>query len=283
MASWTGFSARVVVLMWGAAVATACASVIPTLPSPTHSTPTAAERSTAMPTAEITPSATLVPPARTPITTTGAITLTLWTAEDLAPGTTAAGRILRNQFDAFTAANPNIHIDIVLKKPYGKGGLLDFLTTTSAVVPDQLPDFAVLDIAQVPQAADAGILQPLDPLLRADMKGDFFPFAYQASQYRGKWIAVPFTADVEHLVYNKAVVKRVPQTWDDAVKQKNTLLLPVGGDNAFLVQYLPLAPLFDANNQLVVDANAASQVLNFLKRARDLNLMPDTAIGLRSS
>ena len=50
--------------------------------------------------------ATLVPtrsvPTRTPITMTSAITLTLWTTEDLAPGTTPAGRVLKNQFDAFS-------------------------------------------------------------------------------------------------------------------------------------------------------------------------------------
>ncbi|HEX7588274.1 MAG TPA: extracellular solute-binding protein [Anaerolineae bacterium] len=210
------------------------------------------------------------------------VTLTLWATEDLAPGATAAGRILRNQFDAFTAANPTIHVDVILKKPYGKGGMLDFLTT-SAVAPDQLPDLATLDISEVPQAAAAGMLQPLDLLLNANLKDDLFPFAYQAALYQGKWVSVPFTADIEHLVYAKSLVKRVPLTWDDLLKQKSPLLFAAGGDSAFLVQYLALTPLLDATNQLVVDTNAASQVLNYFKRAHDLGLVSDAAIGLKSS
>ncbi len=280
MASRTDFAACVVVLMIVAVAVTACADAVLVPPTPAT---LAADRAVVASTPDALPIATRVSPARTPITSTGAITLTLWSTEDLAPGTTAAGRMLRNQFDAFTAANPNIHIDSVLKKPYGKGGVLDFLTTTSAVVPDQLPDLAALDLAEVPPATSAGILQPLDSLLSANLKSDFFPFASQAAQVQGKWVAVPFTADIEHLVYSKAVVRKAPQTWDDLLKQKNTLLLPVGGDNAFLTQYLALAPLFDSNNQLALDVNAASQVLNFFKRTRDLNLMPDTAIGLKSS
>ncbi len=260
----------------------ACAGA-PAASTPLSSPPAASVTAAVLPTSSVAPPATPGLPTRTPIATTGAITLTLWTTEDLAPSATAAGKILRNQFDAFTAANSNIHIDTVLKRPYGQGGVLDFLMTTSAVVPAQLPDLAALDISEVPQAAAAGILQPLDPLMSNDLKNDFFPFAAQAAEYQGKWMAVPFTADIEHLVYNKLIVKRVPQTWDDVLKQKATLLLPVGGDNAFLVQYLAIASLFDANQQLTVDPNAASQVLNFFKRARDLGVVPDTAIGLKTS
>ncbi len=273
--------ARVGIWLIVASASVACAAPAPLTPLVTPPSPVAT--AVVVSTTSAAPTATHAPPTRTPITDTSAMTLTLWTAEDLAPGATPAGRILRNQFDAFTAANPNIHIEIVLKKPYGKGGLLDFLTTTSAVVPDQLPDFATLDLSEVPLAASAGILQPLDPWLSPDVRSDFFPFANQAAYVQGKWVAVPFTADIEHLVYSKNAVRRVPQTWDDVLKQKATLLLPLGGDNAFLTQYLGIAPLFDANNQLTLDVNAATQVLSFFKRAHDLGIVPDTAGGLKSS
>ena len=281
MAIRTGLAARLIALSVVSFAASACAGNAATPPAFPPSTQPPVEPATAIPAANMTPVATLVSPTRT-YTATSAMTLTLWATEDLSPGTTAAGRQLRNQFDAFTAANPYIHVDVILKKPYGKGGMLDFLTT-SAVAPDQLPDLATLDISEVPQAAAAGILQPLDPLLTANVKGDLFPFAYQAALYQGKWVALPFTADIEHLVYSKTLVKRVPQTWDDLLRQRGSFLAPAGGDDAFLVQYLALAPLFDATNQVVVDTNAASQVLNFYKRAHDLGLLPDTAIGLKNS
>ncbi|MCI0477064.1 MAG: extracellular solute-binding protein, partial [Anaerolineales bacterium] len=230
--------------------------------------------------------ATIVPtraiPTRTPLATTSAITLTLWATEELAPGASPAGRVLKNQFDAFTAANPNIHIEVVLKKPYGKGGILDFLLTTSAVVPTQLPDFVTLDIAEVPLAAEAGILQPLDAWLPSDLKNDFFPFAFRAAHYQNQWIAFPFVADAQHLVYTKTTIKKAPATWDECLKQKTPLLLPLGGDDAFVLQHLALASTGDGFLPMPTDANNLAQILTFFKRARDQNLLPETAINLKS-
>jgi ABC-type glycerol-3-phosphate transport system substrate-binding protein len=215
---------------------------------------------------------------RVPISTT-AITLTLWTVPDLAPGTTPAGRIMQNQLDAFRAANPNIHVNPVLKKPYDKGGVLDFLQTTSAVVPAQLPDLVVLDLAQVPLAAQAGLLQPLESILPVELANELFPFAQRAARYRDQWVAVPYVADVEHLVYNTSVVKKPPLTWDHFLTQKEPMLLPLGGDDAFLAQYAALAPL---NETPSFDWASTTLTFTFFKRARDAGLLSDATIGLRT-
>jgi ABC-type glycerol-3-phosphate transport system substrate-binding protein len=255
----------------------------PTTPATIGATPVATAKTTAMPIAGATLTPTRAALTRVALPITSTITLTLWTTEDLAPGTSAAGRVLKNQFDAFAAANPNIHIQTVLKKPYGKGGTLDFLITTHHVVPDQMPDLVALDLSEVPLAASAGIAQRLDGLLNAESKAELFPFALKAAHYQTKWIAVPFSADVEHFVYNKATLKKPPPTWDELIKQKPTLLAPLGGDSAFVTQYLALAPLFDQNNQLIWDDNSASQVFAWFKRARDLNLIAENAISLKNA
>lgn len=281
------FVARWIMLLGGASlvaslVCAACTASAPASSTPTLSTPADPARVTVVPTDRAGAAVTRIPSTRTPIRSTNAITLTLWTTEDFAPSATPAGRILRSQFDAFTAANPNIKIEVVLKKPYGKGGMLDFLTTTSAVVPEHLPDLLTIDMAQVPQAMDTGTLQPLDGWLPAELNNDLFPFAVQAAHYKKQWIAVPFVTDVQHLVFNKTRIKRAPTTWDEFLKQKSALLLPVGGDDAFLLQYLSLVPPND-DSQLVFDQAATAQVLNFFKRSRDANLMPDSASGLKSA
>ena len=263
------------------AMLVACAAAAPVAPTPAAPTPILTQ-STTTPAALATVTLPRSVSTRTPIATTSAITLTLWTTEDLAPGATPAGRVLKNQFDAFTAASPNIHVDIVLKKPYGKGGVLDFLLTTSAVVPAQLPDLITLDIAEVPLAADAGILQPLDVWLPNELKNDLFPFAFRAAHYQNQWIALPFAADVQHLVYNKTTIKKAPATWDECIKQKTTLLLPLAGDDAFVLQYLGLAPSSDGFLPPPTDAIGIAQILSFFKRARDLNLLWETAINLKS-
>ncbi len=234
------------------------------------------------PTPNVTTFETRLAPTRTPITTTSAITLTLWTTEDLAPGATPAGAAMQKQFDAFRTANPNIQIEIVLKKPYGKGGLLDFLLTTNGIVPAHLPDLITLDLTETAPAASAGALQPLDNWLTPESRNDLFPFAKQSAYYQNQWFIVPFAIDTQHLVYNKTLIKKAPATWDEVLKQKQTLLMPIGGDDAFLLQYSALARLDTGSNPLMFDAASAAQVLNFIKRAHDAGIIPETAIGVKS-
>lgn len=273
------FSARVSVLI-AALFVVACAAG-----APASSVSVAATRTVdtlAAPTPNATTFETRLAPTRTPITTTSAITLTLWTTEDLAPGATPAGAAMKKQYDAFSAANPNIQIEIVLKKPYGKGGLLDFLLTTNAVIPAQLPDLITLDMTETAPAASAGVLQPLDNWLTPESRNDLFPFAKQSAYYQNQWYIVPFAIDTQHLVYNKTLIKKAPATWDELLKQKQTWLMPIGGDDAFLLQYSALARLDTGANPLMFDAVSVAQVLNFIKRAHDAGIIPETAIGVKS-
>ena len=217
-------------------------------------------------------------PATSTIAASGAITLTLWTTEDFAPGASASGTIWRDQFAAFRAANPNIALDIVLKKTDGKGGILDSLLTTRAVVPPLLPDVAIINASEVATAAEKKIFQPLDGVVSAEFTLDRFPFAAQSATSQNQWLAIPFAADVQHLVYNSAAVSPVPKTWDDLGRQKTTLLLPLGGDDAFLLQYNSLGASLSN-----FDPFAAAQVFAFIKRGHDLNFLPEAALNARSA
>lgn len=276
--------ARIVAIGLVAVVSVACSSTpADNMPITATSAPVASTPATPAVSTTATQSVTRVPPTRPAITPSSAITLTIWMVEELAPGPTPAGRVLRNQMDAFTAANPNINLQVVPKKSSGKGGLLDFLTTTRDVMPDRLPDLIAFDLSEIPQAADAGLVQPLDGLISPDMTGNFFPFAARAARYSNQWLAVPFAADVEHLVYNKTAVRKVPTNWDELTKQKGSFLAPLGGDDAFLLQYLALgATLTDASNQFALDPNATAQVLSFVARMHQLGLVPETALNVKT-
>ncbi len=264
------------------AACVACSST-PTDRAPITATAVPVAYKPATPTVSTTAGITRVAPTRPAITPSGAITLTVWMVEDLAPGPTPAGRILRNQLDAFTAVNQNINIQVVPKKSSGKGGLLDFLITTRDVIPGRLPDLIALDLSEVPQAANAGLLQPLDGLIPADMNGDFFPFAARAAHYRNQWMAVPFAANAEHLVYNKNIVRKPPTNWDELAKQKSLFVAPFGGDDAFLLQYLALgATLTDASDQFAIDPNATAQVLSFVARMHELRLVPEAGLNVKT-
>jgi ABC-type glycerol-3-phosphate transport system substrate-binding protein len=223
-----------------------------------------------------TPAATR--PVATPtLSPSGTITLTLWTTEEFAPNASPPGSIWRDQLAAFQAANPNIALDVVLKKPDGKGGLLDALVATSAVAPALMPDAAILNASDVQAAAEKKILQRLDAVARG-LADDRFPFANQYATYQNQWFAVPFAADVQHLVYNQAAVSAVPRTWDDLSRQKTTLLLPLSGDDAFLLQYLSFGASLDN-----FDTLTATQVFAFIKRSRDMGLLPEAALNAKST
>jgi ABC-type glycerol-3-phosphate transport system substrate-binding protein len=118
-------------------------------------------------------------PTTTPITPTlpaipPVITLTLWTAEPFSPSQAdASGQILGQQIEAFAAAHPDVVVEYVLKKPYGKGGILNFLLTTSEAVPAAMPDLVAIDTIELKDAAQAGLLQPLDELISAELRRSF--------------------------------------------------------------------------------------------------------------
>lgn len=220
-------------------------------------------------------------PTRTPIATTGAITLTLWTTEEFAPGDTPSGKILKTYFDGFATANPKIAVEPVLKKAAGKGGILDFLLTTQAVAPALLPDLVVLDLAEVPLAAEPGILQSFDGWLPPEIGAEHFAVANRAARFQNQWIALPFALDAQHVVYNKNIVKKPPKTWDDFYRQKQQILLPLANDDAFLSQYASIAA-FD-ENAAKVDWATTTLVLNFIKRSRDLGLLYDASLNAKST
>ncbi len=264
-----------------ATLATACAEVTPQV----RATVTTRAMSTILPITTATPApirtATSAPVVlRTPTLASDSITLTFWTTEDLAPGASPAGRVFKEQVDAFLAANPNVQIDIVYKKPYGKGGILDFLLTTNAVIPARVPDVVALDLAEAPQAAD--MLQPFDEWMPVEWRDGLFPFAKQAAQFNGRWMIVPLAVDIQHLVYDKTLVARAPRTWDDVLRQKQTWLLPVAGDEAFLLQYSALALMDTTVNPVSFDPIVTAQVLDFFKRGHDVGVIPDAALGLKN-
>ena len=133
-----------------------------------------------------TPDAEPTQPLATP--TPDTVRLTLWTTEAFGPvSQTAGSRKLSAQIAAFEAANPDVSVDVVLKKPYGKGGMLDFLTTTSAAVPAVLPDVAILDIRELRTAAERELIQPLDGLISPTLAQDLVAPARAGGQVDGRF------------------------------------------------------------------------------------------------
>lgn len=181
------------------------------------------------------------------------ITITIWTTEAFTPTQTiTSGQILADQVAIFEAAHPGVKIEFVVKKPYGKGGILDFLLTTQAVVPALLPDLVFLDIDELGEAAQAGVVQPLNDLVSPELIADLYPFAQEAGTFEGQLYALQFQANLDHLAYNTGRLTVPPRSWPGVLSSTGPYIFPAGGqaglvNDDFLIQYLAVRPWPDQN------------------------------------
>jgi ABC-type glycerol-3-phosphate transport system substrate-binding protein len=242
-------------------------------PTTTTITPTVTETLTTTP---ITPTLPTVPPV---------ITLTLWTTEPFSPAQAdASGQILDQQIEAFTADHPDVVVEYVLKKPYGKGGILNFLVTTSAAVPAAMPDLVAIDTIELKEAAQAGLLQPLDELISVELQEDLFPFAQEVGRFESQLVGLQFETDIEHLIYNTNKLEELPLTWTDVLTDGISYVFPAGGreglvNDAFIIQYLALGgQLVDEAGQPALNEELVTQVLQFYRDGYEMGVIPPSVL-----
>lgn len=262
---------------------------------------------TSVPTASPTPTVTATPrsatPTAVPATPTRSatpakqrmITLTLWTVEALGPiGDVPGASELAAFIQAFEAAHPDIRVAVIRKKAYGKGGMLDFLTTTAAAVPSGLPDIAVLNTRELSVAVRKGLLQPLDGRVDDELAQDLVNAARLGGRVDETWYGLPFVADVEHLIYNTSLVSTPPATWTEVLSGTAQYLFPAGGEtepsgqgnvvnDAFIIQYLAAGGRFvDDNGRPIVDRLAVAQVLGFYADGIAAGIIPQNVLEYRN-
>ncbi len=260
---------------------TACYGT-PVAPTPPTSTPRGSDRLlTPTPTAAET-SSPAVSPTRTPLlSATKTITLTIWAPEEFAPEAANGGQVLQRQIDEFTRAHPDIAVNFVLKSRSGKGGLLDFMLKVQSLIPARLPDLIVIDSREMDAAAKAELLQPLDHDLPSGALADLVPPAQQLAKHEGQWLGLPVTLDVQHLVYNKQLVRTPPANWNQLLTGSALFAFPADDDDAFLFQYLENHGRLPVTRQIVpLDLGVTTAVLSFYQRARAANLVPDRVFAI---
>lgn len=190
---------------------------------------------------------TAVPTDIAPLTP-AVITLTIWTTEAFSPTQAiTSGRILAQQVADFEASQSDVRLEFVLKKPYGEGGILDYLLATGAVVPELLPDIAVMDVDELGAAVRAELVQPLDDLLPPGLISDLYPVARDASTFEQRLYGLQFQADLDHWVYNTDMLGIPPSSWPGVLGNPGPSIFPAGGqaglvNDAFLIQYLAVRP-----------------------------------------
>lgn len=234
-------------------------------------------------------SAQIPTPSPSPYTPPSAITLTLWTTETFLPSPDdPAGEAMEGIYQGFQEAHPDIALRFVPKRPYGKGGILDFLLTASAVAPQTLPDLVTIDLSQVDLLLGKEILHPWEGLIPEELVDDLFPLIRQAANKEGQLLALPFQVDIEHLVYNPSLIDSPPRTWNELQSQEATYAFPAGGEegavnDSFLIQYLALGgSLLDEEGKPDLDGAVLIQVLEFYRDGYEAGYISPSVLALES-
>ncbi|MFN8454740.1 MAG: extracellular solute-binding protein [Anaerolineae bacterium] len=201
-------------------------------------------------------------------------TLTFWTVEPVSPKVEGqAGHFVRDGIQIFERNNPDLKVNLLLKKASGKGGVLDFLRTAKEVAPTILPDVAVMNATDLPQAYAQGLLQPLDNRLDRSIVQDLLPAARRMGTFNERLIGVPLGLEMEHTVYNTKIVKAAPLLWTDVLSSNTKYLFPAKGINGLvnditLSQYFSTGGTFRTEEgQLTLNDQVLQQVLKFYQQA----------------
>lgn len=218
------------------------------------------------------------------------ITITIWTTEAFAPTETiTSGQILAGEVAAFEAAHPDARLQFVVKKPYGKGGILDFLLTTEAVVPALLPDLVFLDVDELDAAAQAGVVRPLNDLVPPELIADLYPFAQEAGTFAGQIYALQFQANLDHLAYNTGRLAIPPRSWPGVLSSTGPYVFPAGGQSGlvnddFWIQYLAVQPSSaQTPDEPLLQVDSLTAVLQYYKDGITRGVFPADVLGYHTA
>jgi len=232
-------------------------------------TPTPTNFPTSTPEPTPTPTATPLP---------SVATLTLWVPDFLSPYEDATGAaVFHEQFAAFALIQPDIQVQIIVKKATGTGGLYNMLNTAYIAAPDVLPDVIILNEDDLRTAADAGYLQLLDATLV--QTADFFPFVRIADPAVTTTYSVPFVIEAEQTAYRQNIAASPPLSWTSVLTGNYSLLFPAAptdelASDSVLAAYVGAGgTTSDENGKAKLDRAALEQLYRFVAEMMANNLI----------
>lgn len=205
--------------------------------------------------------------------------LYLWVPEEFAPGAERGGDVLEKQIAEFQTAHPNVKINYVLKAPYGKGGIVDWLSQLNELMPERLPDAAIVDSRELAQLEKLGLLQPLQRALPSGAYWDLFASAQRIARHSGVWNNQPLTLETEHLVYDARKISSPPLTWQAVLTSTTPFAFAADSSETFLLHYLENGGTLAPREHPAFDASVMQAILDYYQRARaNGNLNESTAV-----
>ncbi|MDQ4077060.1 MAG: extracellular solute-binding protein [Chloroflexota bacterium] len=169
--------------------------------------------------------------------------MTIWGPPELSPGETPAGsELLAEEYAAFERFYPDIQLHYEPRAMSGPASLLNYLRSASSVAPSILPDLVIIPPSLLEEAAQTGLLFPLDGVIPEGLRTDLYPFATRDTQVAGNWLALPLALKVEHGATRTGQQNQVPQTLDRLLRPNAPTWLFAGqaGENGEMTNVLLL-------------------------------------------
>jgi multiple sugar transport system substrate-binding protein len=231
----------------------------------------------ALPTSALTPVTTPLP-QETP-TPAGPVTLVVWVPPQFDPASgTPAGNLLKARLAEFSDRRPGVQVEVRVKAANGVGGLLDTLTTASAVAPRALPDLVALPRSVLETAAQKGLLHPFDGLTTAMEDLDWYEYARQLAHLQNSTFGLPFAGDALALAYHPSTNSPSPSDWSKALESTGPLAFAAADPQALLTLTLYQSaggPVQDDQGRPILDAKVLAEVLKFYQDGVKSGLLPE--------
>jgi ABC-type glycerol-3-phosphate transport system substrate-binding protein len=229
-------------------------------------------------------------PAPTPtVDATRPLTVTLWVPPDLAATARVDDGLLAQAQRRVTSSSPDARFVVLTKAMDGAGGIPALLAAMHPVLPDALPDVALVDTADIPALAGKGLLVPLDGLLSDRSFEGLYPFARSAVQVDGAFYGFPLDAHLTAMFYNTGMLGEPPEDWDELLTIEDGYLAPLRvGDGAMfrllLSHYRALGGAWqNSDGQPMLDATVAARVLRGYLEVQRSGVVPEGGLSLDSA
>lgn len=193
-----------------------------------------------------------------------------------------ADAVLAAAITQFEQDHPNVRVEIQTKEESGTSSAFNYLRSAQKAAPSVLPDIALLSTDELWQAAELGLIPPLE---RSDLArmGDFYTFARQAVAFEDQILGVPYVADMLHLVYHQGNPETPPRTWEMLFDLKQPYLFPAASPDGYsndslLLQYVGAGGELLESGE-VSNPAALEAVFEFLMDGRELGVIPPEVDG----
>lgn len=226
--------------------------------------------------------ATSTPPATPATATTGQpavsspTVLRIWLPPQFNPNTNnPAAVLLKQRLASFEAQHPELEIDVRIKAEEGEADLLNSLSITNMAAPSALPDLIALPRPALEEAAQKGLIRPLDDFSVELQNTDIYPYARDLAKVDGTPYGIPFAGDALVIIYRPELVWI--KSWDDILLSEGQLIFAGADPQAKVGLSLYMSAggdLVDAQGHPMLDQEVLTQVLELFSKGRAAALFP---------